>query len=365
MSTEPINNTDQPRQPQIVENYTWMTIREGCELTARPRTALHSWINVQKLPSRLKGRSVMVPKERLLELHSSKPIKPPQTSKPVAQSKTGETQEAHLTIATSKLCAHPLSAEIYGSFHGEEDALMESVRSDGILTPLLITSKNVVVAGGERLRVARALKLPEIPVRVLDLTDPLDIQQALIESNVSRDKKNEQKIREYRALKLIEREKAKKRKGTRTDLVSNLTPSDTGKSRDLAAVKVGWCGSTAEKGLKVLEAIERCSETGNMQTVEEVRTTLNQESVDAAYNKAMSLGWLSDTLNLGKRRDAKPEVRIRASFKKATSAAEKLAAVVLGDEIAHFTPLQAQKLKLALLPVLKWLDGLDPVEHAA
>jgi len=257
---------------------------------------------------------------------------------------------------------HPLHADIYGAFQGEEDALMESVKADGILTPLLITAAGIVISGAERLRVAQALGRPDVPVRILDGASKLDIEQLVIASNVSRDKTNEQRIREYQAYKRIEQEKAKPRKGKRTDLVENLTPGQGGKSRDIAAAQVGWSGGTAEKGMKVVNAIEKGVETENMQDVEEVRTILNDQSVDAAYKKAQDLGWIEGAKTTGKTRGTTPAKLVQESLSKAKTAAGRLAEIVNSDQAAQFTPAQNHELREALLPVLKWVDGFEPSE---
>ncbi len=62
---------------------------------------------------------------------------------------------------------------------------------------------------------------------------------------------NEQKAREFQKLKEIEAERAKERQGTRNDLVENFPQCSEGKSRDLAAAKVGMSGKTAEKAAEV------------------------------------------------------------------------------------------------------------------
>ena len=216
------------------------------------------------------------------------------------------------------------------------------------------------MAGRERLRVANEVGLTEIPVRVLDLKDAAEIEETVIESNVARQKTAEQRIREYRHLKRVEAAKAADRKGTRTDPPENLPGSGTGDARDLAAIKVGWSGRTAEKAAQVLTAIEEREEAdGNMHDVEELRTTLNKRSVDAAYQKAVEFGWVGDQRSRRKsERGGVPERRIAAVYKRATTAAVKIARIFQGEDVANFTPLQNRDLKETLLPLLKWVDSL-------
>lgn len=365
MNANPDNHTPQPHRQLTHEDETWITIKDGCGLTSRQRTTIHGWINAGKLPSRAEGRALLVPKSQLLELHSNTPIKSRETSQPLAPPERSARQNAQLTIPTKRLHAHPLSAEIYGEHH--DPRLLASVKEQGIVSPLLVAADGItVVSGGERLWAAKEIGFEEVPVSILPACDEMEIRLKVLEANIARDKTNEQRCREYRAYKEIESALAQTRKGTRTDLVKNFTPGpgESGKARDLAADRVGWSGPTAEKGSQVLHAIEQRSKTENMQVVEEVRNTLNVGSIDAAFKKIKSLGWIPGASDTAKNDHAMPEVRVQASYKRATSAAAKLAEVIRGDEIALFTPEHVRELRKALDPVLKWLDGLDPVEHA-
>lgn len=263
-------------------------------------------------------------------------------------------------VQTGHLRPHRLAEQIYGKFGEEEDALLESVKSQGILTPLLVTPDGTVVAGSQRLRVANELRLLEVPVRVLDLIDAAEIEEKLIESNVARQKTEEQKIREYRELKRIEAGKAAARKGTRNDLMENLPSGQIGAARDLAAVKIGWSGRKAENGAKVLHAIEAHAEGGdNMQDVEGLRTTLNECSVDAAYQKAVEFGWITDGANRQKARcGSTPERRIAGVYRQVSTAVVKIARIFSEEDAEKFSPEQNRQLRNALTPVLKWVDGL-------
>ena len=264
-------------------------------------------------------------------------------------------------MAVDQLRQHPLIAEIYGRFSAEEDSLLESVKSQGVLSSLLVTPDGTVLAGAERLRVAQLLGLEEVPVRVREFTDADEIEQVVIESNVARRKTTEQRIREYRHPKRLEAEKAAKRQGTRTDLLKNLPGSDAGNARDLAAAKVNWSGRTAEKGARVLGVIEERAEAGaNMHEAEELRDTPRRRSIDAAHQKAVEFGWIDD---LGARKKAErngaPERRIAGVYKQAAMVVSKLAILFKGEDVANFTPKQNRQLREALMPVFKWVDGLD------
>ncbi len=64
-------------------------------------------------------------------------------------------------------------------------SLVESVKSEGILQPLLVRpagEKYEVIAGERRYRAAQSAELSEVPVTVRDMTDDQAVQYALIEN---------------------------------------------------------------------------------------------------------------------------------------------------------------------------------------
>lgn len=93
-------------------------------------------------------------------------------------------------MATGSLRPHQFIAEVYGSFHAEEDSLLASIQSQRVLSSLLVTPNGTVLAGDERLRVAQRLDIKEVPVRVLVLASVADIEETVIESNVARQKRS-------------------------------------------------------------------------------------------------------------------------------------------------------------------------------
>jgi hypothetical protein len=86
---------------------------------------------------------------------------------------------------------------------------------------------------------------------------------------------------------------AHQRAGKRMDLVqeSALGEAHFGKSRDLAAKKVGLSGYHACLGLKILEHIEKREADGKSDHVDKVKNALNK-SINRGYKMALALGWL-------------------------------------------------------------------------
>ncbi len=182
---------------------------------------------------------------------------------------------------------HTMNIEIYGDKPNDE--VTESIKKKGIITPIVITNDDVIISGHTRNQSAKILGLDEVPVLVRgDLTDELDIREAIIEANKQREKTTEIKAREFQCLKEIEAERAKKRqkKGKKTDLKENLPEGQKGgQSRDIAAKKVGMSGRSAEDAAEVVEAIDELEAEGETEQAEELRKTLNR-SVSAAKKKA-------------------------------------------------------------------------------
>jgi ParB family chromosome partitioning protein len=119
------------------------------------------------------------------------------------------------TRSIADLRPHPKNAEIYGDYADAD--LVESVRINRVLTPLLITEDGVVINGHRRLDAARRNGLAEVPVVVFESTDDLDILEAMVESNRQRTKTNEQIGREFGTFKYVYHERLS-RQGQRSDL---------------------------------------------------------------------------------------------------------------------------------------------------
>ena len=265
-------------------------------------------------------------------------------------------------VEPDKLHLNPLSDNIYGS--DVPAALLASITENDIQSPLIVAKVSMkVISGNTRLRVAQQLSKVKVPVLFVetDLTGEEE-QNLVLSHNVSRDKTNEIRVREYECYLDIERELAKQRvaagkKGAAT--VPNLAPS---KSRNVAADKVGGSHSSLETGLKVVKAIDKLTSDGKIQEASRLRKVLNENGYSPAKNLAVNQGWLvEDSPKVAKRSksaalpDPVPAAVLEASFKtdlvKATSLEEQevphggseLApeTVVEGDVLQHCADSQA------------------------
>lgn len=213
------------------------------------------------------------------------------------------------TRATSQLRPHAENAHIYGD--NADGELIESIRGKGILTPLLITKDNRIISGHRRWEAARRLNLASVPVTVFGSGDELDILEALIDSNRQRQKTNEQIGREYETLKRVYHERESKQ-GKRNDLqaTSSFMNDEVEEISDVhkregkvtqekpttqAAKAIGVSQHHADKAAAVVKAVDDLASSGKKREAEQLRSTLNNKSVRAAYDMAKEAGHIAPT----------------------------------------------------------------------
>lgn len=209
----------------------------------------------------------------------------------------------------NQLRPHPENDKIYGD-HADAE-LIESVKSKGILNPLLVTRSGTIINGHRRFEAARRLNMQSVPVVTFQSDDELDILEALIESNRQRQKSNEQVAREAQALLEIESQRARKRQAV---AISHRDPSPevTGRSRDIVGDKLGVSGKHVERSVAVVNAIDNLRESGKPREAEQLRTTLNN-SAKKAYEVAKEAGYITPAPRQQKPEEP-PQTKTKSSF---------------------------------------------------
>lgn len=180
----------------------------------------------------------------------------------------------------NSLRPHPLNETIYGD-RADAD-LIASVKAKGVLNPILISQDNLIISGHRRWGAAIAAGLETVPVVVFGSTDPLDIEEALIESNRQRQKTNEQIGREYKELKRIYNNRHS-RQGMRSDLTSDSQESEVKPPTVKAATELGVSQPTAVRIEAVVNRIDTLRADGQDAKAETLRQEL-ERSAKAAYN---------------------------------------------------------------------------------
>jgi len=197
-----------------------------------------------------------------------------------------------MMVPPEDLHAHPINKQIYGDIVDEE--FIQSVKL-GLIEPIVATSDLTIISGHRRVIAASALEWDLLPTVIReDLTDPLDVEEALILANRQREKTNEQKAREYKRLKEIEQARTHKGgRGNKKTLDSN-SPTFKDRSDTKAAEAAGMGRTTAQKAEKVVEAIDVARESGDDDKAEKLTDQLNanvakaHRSVSAPKEAAVS-----------------------------------------------------------------------------
>jgi len=163
---------------------------------------------------------------------------------------------------------------------GDLDALIESIRRIGLLHPIVVGTDNRLKVGYRRLMAYKKAGWKDIPATVTDRLDDIVLAlEAERDENIQRlDLPPSLIVKRAVELEKAEREAAKKRQGTRTDLeLPGNFPESRGQARDRVASAFGISGRTYEKAKAVVEAAE--DEPNKYGSLIEVL----DKSVDLAY----------------------------------------------------------------------------------
>lgn len=195
----------------------------------------------------------------------------------------------------SDLTPHPLNKLLYGE--DLDPDFVKSIDEQGILTPLLILSSNVIVSGHRRWLAAKQLGVETVPITIFSETDELTIEEALIEANRQRTKDAEILGREGIRLGEIYHDR-ESRQGARNDVVEDTNDNTSTTSRefshevrpiDKAAEKLGVNTSTMQHAIKAVKEMDKAEAEGNTERATEIKQGLNK-SVNAGYVAAKSNG---------------------------------------------------------------------------
>ncbi|MCP4538505.1 MAG: ParB N-terminal domain-containing protein [Chloroflexi bacterium] len=160
---------------------------------------------------------------------------------------------------------------------GDIEALAASIEAVGLLHPIVVDTKNNLIAGERRITACNQLGWDDIPVTVIDL---VELVKGEFAENAMRKDFLPSEINAIRkAMEPIEKAAAKERMSEGGKVGKVSTPP--GKARDKIGSMAGVSGRTVEKIAKVVEAVETDPEQfGGL--VEEMDKT---GKVDAAYRK--------------------------------------------------------------------------------
>ena len=196
-------------------------------------------------------------------------------------------------IDPTKLVKHPLSLKIYGE---KADAGFDAaIKARGIDEPIVVAAdQKTIVSGVRRRNAAIKAKITEVPILVRqDLTDKLDIEEAIIEANRHNEQTVEAKTKAFQRLKEIESERTaiSSKKNLKQGKNPTIPPSgerlphsENSRAAEKAAEQVGLSRKTLEKAAVVVDKITEADKAGDVETATELRETL-EHSVSEAHRQ--------------------------------------------------------------------------------
>lgn len=182
---------------------------------------------------------------------------------------------------------NPLNVKIYGTEKLSEDFVL-SIKTNGVLEPLIINERNIIISGHRRFNAAKLLNLNEVPVIIKHFNNDLEEKEALLTYNKQREKTTSQLLRESEEYEIIEKARAKLRMGAKNEGVLTLAQVKNegvatlpqGKTRDIVSAKIGMKKSSFDNIKKVYEK----AKTGDKTAIELMKKVDDKEmTINRAY----------------------------------------------------------------------------------
>lgn len=141
-------------------------------------------------------------------------------------------------INIDELKPHPRNNEFFDDMTGEKwSEFLESIRTSGVIEPIVVTTDMVIVSGHQRVRACKELGIPEIMCEIKTYKDEDSIIKDLLETNIRQRgdiggsaKKVGRRIKELERLYGVRdgssNEKGNNRIGEPNNSVDNVTQSD-------------------------------------------------------------------------------------------------------------------------------------------
>ncbi len=146
-----------------------------------------------------------------------------------------ETAHGTITLPVASLLENSFSINLYGDPNTEIDDLLESIQTQGILVPLVVTPDHQgweVLSGHRRLACARALDMAAVPCHIRIVGSGTARRQAVLDYNRQRRKIFTQLMREADALEEIISLEAKNRRSANLSQFKTV-PAPDSKTIDL------------------------------------------------------------------------------------------------------------------------------------
>ena len=99
-------------------------------------------------------------------------------------------------ININELKPHPRNNEFFDDMLGEKwNEFLESIRTSGVIEPIVITTDMTIVSGHQRVRACKELGIDTVLCEIKNYRDEEDVLLSMLLSNISRVKEIASKLR--------------------------------------------------------------------------------------------------------------------------------------------------------------------------
>lgn len=185
------------------------------------------------------------------------------------------------------LGVHKSYPKIYAVKSKQLELLVDSIKENGVLEPIVITKKKKIISGVQRILSCKALNINTIPAFILDDVKAEDEIFLILSYNRRRDKSIIERWNEIQILK----KRWGKRQGERTDLSGNAEKENTRKKialyMNLSEGNVHKLTVVAENDLSLLSLID-AREISLHEAYDRVQIALKKVTKNASSTDAVS-----------------------------------------------------------------------------
>lgn len=189
------------------------------------------------------------------------------------------------------LIPHPKNEEIYG-YNEDVSDLVDKIQKSKQVHTLTVNSKGVVLAGHRIRKACMELGIKIVNVEVVDFDTPEEEIEFIVLNNHQRNKTNEQKAKEAKALKEVESKLAliRMKFGKKNPTPDSAEGSKKGEARNIVAKNVGLrSGHEVDRAINAINKIDTLKDEGRVEDAELIRGVLNNGSISAADELARNI----------------------------------------------------------------------------
>ncbi len=164
-------------------------------------------------------------------------------------------------INVNELKAHPRNSEFFDDMTGDAwKAFLESIKTSGVIEPVVITPEKIIISGHQRVRACKELGITTVLTDMRDYSDEDKILKDLIETNIrQRGIGNPNPVKLGRCIKELERIYGF-REGRPEKLSNNFTVNNQPANESELAEQLGITRQTLQNYKKLTEMIPELEE---------------------------------------------------------------------------------------------------------